>query len=268
MMSNGQHRFPAGERTCLTVIAILFMVGLGYGQPVIRLSSTSGPATTKLQISGRGFAPNAKIDIYFDGQDKTLTMANSAGAFSQTVLQVPAAAQPGTHWVSAVGRLGHSGAQVSFAVEAAWRQFHRLNMARVNPFENVLNVGNVGNLQLQWSYFFGGEAYASPTVASGIVYGASLNNHVYAMDAKTGALLWSFPAENEVWDSPALAKGVVYFGSSDGNVYALNASTGAKLWSYAAGAVENSSPAVVDGVVYIGSSSGIVALNASSGAKL
>ena len=79
----------------------------------------------------------------------------------------------------------------------SWAEFHRYNMQRWNPCEKVLNVNNVGNLGLKWSYATG----------------------------------------NRVQSSPAVVNGVVYVGSDDHNVYALNASTGAKLWSYTTGGV-------------------------------
>jgi outer membrane protein assembly factor BamB len=82
---------------------------------------------------------------------------------------------------------------------------------------------------------------------------------VYALDAKTGALLWKLhPPGCCVISSPAVANGVVYVGSDDGNLYALNARTGVKLWSYATGGAVFSSPAVANGVVYVGSDDGNV----------
>jgi len=48
--------------------------------------------------------------------------------------------------------------------------------------------------------------------------------------------------------SPVMANGVVYVGSYDGNVYALNARTGALLWKYTTGGAVESSPAVANGV--------------------
>jgi glucose dehydrogenase len=50
-----------------------------------------------------------------------------------------------------------------------WSEFHRTNMARWNPYENVLNVNNAGNLQQKWSYYTGGSG-APPVVANGVVY--------------------------------------------------------------------------------------------------
>jgi len=150
-----------------------------------------------------------------------------------------------------------------------WTQFHRDNMQRWNPYETVLGVGNVGNLQVKWRKFFQNGFLLSPTtMASGVVYFGA-NNHVYALDARTGAELWTYAAGDQVDSSPAVANGVVYFSSGDGNVYALNATTGAPLWRYTTGFVVTSSPAVANGVVYISSwDHNLYALNASTGAKL
>ena len=120
----------------------------------------------------------------------------------------------------------------------SWAEFHRYNMQRWNPCEKVLNVNNVGNLGLKWSYTTGGDVASSPAVANGVVYvGSDDDNNVYALNASTGAKLWSYTTGGEVDSSPAVANGVVYVGSYDGNVYALNASTGALLWSYTTGGV-------------------------------
>ena len=116
-----------------------------------------------------------------------------------------------------------------------WSQFHRPNMSRWNPYENVLNVDNVGSLDLKWSYATGGEVYSSPAVANGVVYVGSYDHNVYALKASTGAKLWSYRTRDRVDSSPAVANGVVYVGSWDHNVYALKAKTGAKLWSYTTG---------------------------------
>jgi glucose dehydrogenase len=36
-----------------------------------------------------------------------------------------------------------------------WSEFHRNNMMRWNPYEKVLNVNNVGSLELKWAYAAG-----------------------------------------------------------------------------------------------------------------
>jgi outer membrane protein assembly factor BamB len=99
---------------------------------------------------------------------------------------------------------------------------------------------------------------SSPAVANGLVYAASDDGNLYALNASTGALVWDYPSGAGA--TPAVANGVVYV---DG-VYALNATTGALLWTSPFG----SFPAVADGVVYSVGGNDVYALNASTGALL
>jgi outer membrane protein assembly factor BamB len=118
---------------------------------------------------------------------------------------------------------------------SSWSEFHRPDMQRWDWAETILNVNNVGSLNLKWSYTTGG-AVSSSAVAHGVVYIGSGDGNVYALNASTGAKLWSYTTGNIVSSSPAVAHGVVYVGSHDGHVYALNASTGARLCAPASAA--------------------------------
>jgi glucose dehydrogenase len=78
-----------------------------------------------------------------------------------------------------------------------WSQFHRDNMQRWNPYEAVLGVGNVGNLQLKWRKSIGiyiGGLQSLPTVANGAVYFGTNGSGIYAVNADTGAQLWNYPS--------------------------------------------------------------------------
>jgi outer membrane protein assembly factor BamB len=150
------------------------------------------------------------------------------------------------------------GQQPTCGAYTPWTEFHRTNMERWNPCEKVLNVHNVGNLVLKWSYATGSSVESSPAVANGVVYVGSDDYKLYALNAHTGAKLWSYTTDLFVDSSPAVSNGVVYVGSRDDNVYALNARTGAKLWSYTTGNDVESSPAVSNGMVYVGSYDGKV----------
>jgi outer membrane protein assembly factor BamB len=61
-----------------------------------------------------------------------------------------------------------------------------------------------------------------------VVYFGSLDNNVYALNGKTGALLWTYATGGQVWSSPAVANGVVYVGSDDGKVHAFELKKGSK----------------------------------------
>jgi outer membrane protein assembly factor BamB len=68
-----------------------------------------------------------------------------------------------------------------------------------------------------------------------VVYVGSYDGTIYALNARTGALLWGFFAIYFVYSSPAVAKGVVYEGAGAGStdaVIALKASTGHQVWRH------------------------------------
>jgi outer membrane protein assembly factor BamB len=238
--------------------------------PTVTLSPATGPPTGTVTVAGVGFAAFEAVDIYFDTTDEALASTGATGNFSGITISVPASAIPGTHYITAVGRHSGHSAQATFTVNTNWSQFrYSVKHKGSNPYENVLNPGNVAGIDQDWGYTTGNSVYSSPAVVNGVVYIGSGDGNVYALNAATGAKLWNYTTGNQVSSSPAVVNGVVYVGSYDGNVYALNAATGAKLWNYPTGNSVVSSPAVVNGVVYVGSYDGnVYALNAATGAKL
>ncbi len=116
---------------------------------------------------------------------------------------------------------------------------------------------------------------SSPTIADNTVYIGSGDQHVYALDAATGALRWQFKAGDVIHASPAVANGVVYIGSWDRNLYALDAATGRERWRYTTGDDTvsynqvgiASSAAVAGGLVFVGGRDGhFHAVDAGTGA--
>src|SRR5579862_7394576 len=82
---------------------------LAAGQ-ALKLSASTGPPTSSVRVSGSGFTAGEAVDVYFDTTDAVLATANSTGSFRVT-LQVPASAQPGTHYLTAVERMSGLSAQ-------------------------------------------------------------------------------------------------------------------------------------------------------------
>ena len=86
------------------------------------------------------------------------------------------------------------------------------------------------------------------------------SSNFYAFPASGGAPLWTFPVKHIINASPAVLNGVVYFASDDGTIYAVNAANGKLRCSYATHQFTEGSPVVVedpDGsgpVMYMGSS--------------
>jgi outer membrane protein assembly factor BamB len=240
--------------------------------PKVDPPSPVGGTPVIFRVSGASFAGSTALDIYFDTAEVALAVTSSTGAFSGINVQVPSSAVPGTHWVTAVAQ-GTSGqaAQAPFTVQANWPQFRysQVHKGR-NPYENVLNSGNVGSIDLDWSYTTSGALTSSPAVVSGTVYVGSADDHLYAINATTGALVWKFQTGNSIVDSsPAVVNGIVYVGSTDHYLYAIQATTGVLSWKFQTGAAIYSSPAVVNGTVYVGSTDdNVYAVNATTGTQV
>jgi outer membrane protein assembly factor BamB len=268
-MSNPHGRSQSINFLAFLSAACLLLCGVASAAPSITLSKKTGPPTSRILVSGRGFAPNVGVDIFFDTKDEALVVTNGQGEFEKARIHAPRSARPGEHWVTALERNDDKGAQESFLVQTDWSEFHfDPEGTGHNPFENVLSPNTVGNLDLKWSYVTGAYVSSSSAVANGVVYAASQDGNLYALNAETGALQWKYvlgPLSGN--SSPAVEKGVVHVGGN-GTVYALDARTGAQLWAFTANDWV-STPSVSNGVVLVGSGEGTVyALDASTGAEL
>jgi outer membrane protein assembly factor BamB len=104
-----------------------------------------------------------------------------------------------------------------------------------------------------WVFGTDGEVYSSPAVVEDVLYIGSTDEHLYALEARTGALLWAYRTGGAVTSSPAVAGGTVYVGSNDASLHAVEAGSGRRLWTFETGGALHSSPALDEGSVYIGS---------------
>ena len=146
-----------------------------------------------------------------------------------------------------------------------------------NGTESTISASNVSSLVPRFTATTGSNiSMSSPAVVNGVVYIASENGTLYAIDAagntncsgtpKTCTPLWTAPTGSLIESSPAVVNGVVYIGSEDRKLYAFDAAgntncsgtpkTCTPLWTASTGATIYSSPTVANGVVYIGSQDG------------
>ena len=156
-----------------------------------------------------------------------------------------------------------------------------------------INRNNVKTLKGAWVTHLGsgiGRKYSlegTPIVKDGVMYIASGNDDVFALDARTGALIWEHRSGidqniNKVccgWDNRgvAIGEGKVFLGLLDGNVVALDIKTGKELWKtpiarWQDGYTITSAPLYHNGVIYSGISGGdrqargfLAALDAKTG---
>jgi quinohemoprotein ethanol dehydrogenase len=113
---------------------------------------------------------------------------------------------------------------------------------RFSPLKQI-DEESVKQLGLAWSMDFPTvRAYeATPLVKDGVMYTTGAWSIVYAVDARTGALLWTYDPQvakdhskfvccDVVNRGVALYKGRVYVGALDGRLIALDARTGTVAW--------------------------------------
>jgi len=161
------------------------------------------------------------------------------------------------------------------------------NVARTGVYESAGPKTLTG---LKWSFKAGGPIVTSPAIADGVVYIASLDGHLYAIDQETGKEKWNFKSSRPIASSPAIDHGTLYVVSSVGALVALDVATGLPKWVFAAEYERKfeakglhgypspaqtipdawdlftSSPAVANGKVFFGGGDGgVYAVDAASG---
>ena len=165
---------------------------------------------------------------------------------------------------------------VNAAGDRAWTQF---GQAPEHTFENaaehLIGPGNVSQLRFRWEASFGDGSGIAPTtavsVAHGVVFVASADDRVHALDAATGQERWYAPIEGIVDSTPAVAGGLVFVGTLNGPVEAFPetcSSPCSPVWSTQIGGT-NSPPVIVGSRMYIGGYDGdLYALDAATGTVL
>ena len=149
------------------------------------------------------------------------------------------------------------------------------NMRYVNL--DQINIANVATLAPVWMFHTGvmndrTSFESQPIVINGIMYVTSPHDHVFALDAATGAVKWTYQPDLPVLTDLAICcgqtnrgvavgKGKVFLGQLDATLVALDANTGAVVWKvavdpYQEAWTETMAPLFVDGKVIIGASGG------------
>jgi outer membrane protein assembly factor BamB len=105
---------------------------------------------------------------------------------------------------------------------------YRGNAARTGE---MAGPGPSGTPTIAWQFDAEGPFANSPVVADGIVYAASGEGTVHALDLATGTERWTVSIDALVSASPLLAGGLVIVGDEDGIVHALKAGGGEAAWT-------------------------------------
>ena len=150
-------------------------------------------------------------------------LASSHGSAQVTADRIQNAAQEPQNWLTYSGEYnGH--------------RFSHLNQ---------INTNNVNNLVPRWVYQTGtlGKLETTPLVVDGILYGTGQDDHVFALDARTGRPIWQYqyiypsdirPCCGRVNRGVAILGDKIFFGTMDAHLVALDAKTGNLVWDVAA----------------------------------
>jgi len=158
-----------------------------------------------------------------------------------------------------------------------------------SPLQQITKA-NVARLQPLWSMSTGVTSghQAPPIVNGGVMFVATPQNQVLAIDARTGELLWRYrrtPPEDAIIAhrtsrGVALLGDKVFFAAGEAVLVALDAKTGREVWTAKvadnkAGYYMSLAPLVADGKVLVGTSGGewgvrgfVAAFDANTGKEL
>jgi len=122
--------------------------------------------------------------------------------------------------------------------------------------------------QTYWIFQTGGPITSSPVVSAGMVFVASTDGYLYAVNVTTGAKMWDFLIGTDA-NSPTVAHGKVFITSKSGNVYAINMYTGLEVWSKSLGEEAGfGAPLIVGSRVFVNGNQTVFAFNEAVGVNL
>lgn len=96
-----------------------------------------------------------------------------------------------------------------------------------------------------------GPMKSSPAAASGRIFVGDAEGKVYAVDAATGKVAWTAETGGEITSGANFGGGAVLVGSHGGSLWAFDPASGKVKWEYKVGEPINGSPAVRDGRAYV-----------------
>jgi len=130
------------------------------------------------------------------------------------------------------------------AVAADWPMFGGDHTNRHASPLTAIDRDTVGRLRPAWIFQTGITGYfqAEPVIVGGTLYVSTTQNHVAALDARTGRVLWTYTHKartEKIFGPPsnrgvAVSEGLVYEATMDGRLIALDARTGKVVWDHEA----------------------------------
>jgi len=107
-----------------------------------------------------------------------------------------------------------------------------------------------------WKTDLGMAIVADPLFQDGVIYVATIEGKLFAIDSTSGEILWIFDDGGElgaVWGSPVIDESVIFIADINGNVYTVEKDSGKQIWPSpfnAGGKIIGHGALTSDGVVY------------------
>jgi outer membrane protein assembly factor BamB len=122
--------------------------------------------------------------------------------------------------------------------------------------------------QTYWKFQTGGPITSSPVASAGMVFVASTDGYLYAVNATTGTKIWDFWIGTDV-NSPTVVNGKIFITSASGTLYAINMYTGLEAWIQSLGeAASFGAPLIVGSRLFVNGKQTVFAFNEAVGVSL
>jgi len=108
----------------------------------------------------------------------------------------------------------------------------------------------------KWNIDLGMAVVGNPVMTDGVVYVATIEGRLFAIDVESKKLLWSFNDHGDlgaVWGTPVVMDEAIFVADVNGNIYAVDVLDGSALWPSpfsAGGKVVGSGTAYQEGAVF------------------
>jgi serine/threonine protein kinase/outer membrane protein assembly factor BamB len=109
-----------------------------------------------------------------------------------------------------------------------------------------------------WSFETRGPIVSSPVVLPDRVMVASTDGALYCVDPQSGLLLWTHEGMSACVSTPSLHQDTLFVGTINGHLTALDAKSGLLKWRYSAGSPIAANPQSYGDLVFVGTKDGTV----------
>ncbi len=130
---------------------------------------------------------------------------------------------------------------------------------RGRPTQTGVAAGELPReLSVRWKYKCGDVVTSTAAIADSVVYVGSDDEHLHAIDLKTGASKWKYNAGEFLQAPPAVYEGFVLVGDDLGIMHAVHTDTGKRAWTFATNSQITSSVNYAQGKIVFGSYDGFI----------